>query len=309
MINRELIRLKVVQICYAFHQNEGRDMEVAEKELMLSMSKSYEMYNLLLLLLTEIGRMAQRYYEVRVNRLSRLGMENKENPRFVNNLFLRQLEENQQLRSFADSCKYDWSDEYNLVRTLYQQVENAPFFQTYMEQTEQSYEADRDVCRQIYRTFICNNDQLDELFEGRSLYWNDDKAIVDTFVLKTINRFTAGSTADQPLLPQFQDDTVQEFAVKLLRHTLSNAAYYDRLISGQARNWTLERIALMDRVIMQVALAEILTFPSIPLSVSINEYVELAKLYSTPKSGKYVNATLDHIAKSLMEEGKIAKDQ
>ena len=309
MINRELIRLKVVQICYAFHQNEGRDMEVAEKELMLSMSKSYEMYNLLLLLLTEIGRMAQRYYEVRVNRLSRLGMENKENPRFVNNLFLRQLEENQQLRSFADSCKYDWSDEYNLVRSLYQQVENAPFFQTYMEQTEQSYEADRDVCRQIYRTFICNNDQLDELFEGRSLYWNDDKAIVDTFVLKTINRFTAGSTADQPLLPQFQDDTVQEFAVKLLRHTLSNAAYYDRLISGQARNWTLERIALMDRVIMQVALAEILTFPSIPLSVSINEYVELAKLYSTPKSGKYVNATLDHIAKSLMEEGKIAKDQ
>ena len=309
MINRELIRLKVVQICYAFHQNEGRDMEVAEKELMLSMSKSYEMYNLLLLLLTEIGRMAQRYYEVRVNRLSRLGMENKENPRFVNNLFLRQLEENQQLRSFADSCKYDWSDEYNLVRNLYQQVENAPFFQTYMEQTEQSYEADRDVCRQIYRTFICNNDQLDELFEGRSLYWNDDKAIVDTFVLKTINRFTAGSTADQPLLPQFQDDTVQEFAVKLLRHTLSNAAYYDRLISGQARNWTLERIALMDRVIMQVALAEILTFPSIPLSVSINEYVELAKLYSTPKSGKYVNATLDHIAKSLMEEGTIAKDQ
>ena len=309
MINRELIRLKVVQICYAFHQNEGRDMEVAEKELMLSMSKSYEMYNLLLLLLTEIGRMAQRYYEVRVNRLSRLGMENKENPRFVNNLFLRQLEENQQLRSFADSCKYDWSDEYNLVRNLYQQVENAPFFQTYMEQTEQSYEADRDVCRQIYRTFICNNDQLDELFEGRSLYWNDDKASVDTFVLKTINRFTAGSTADQPLLPQFQDDTVQEFAVKLLRHTLSNAAYYDRLISGQARNWTLERIALMDRVIMQVALAEILTFPSIPLSVSINEYVELAKLYSTPKSGKYVNATLDHIAKSLMEEGKIAKDQ
>ena len=309
MINRELIRLKVVQICYAFHQNEGRDMEVAEKELMLSMSKSYEMYNLLLLLLTEIGRMAQRYYEVRVNRISRLGMENKENPRFVNNLFLRQLEENQQLRSFAASCKYDWSHEYNLVRNLYQQVENAPFFQTYMEQTEQSYEADRDVCRQIYRTFICNNDQLDELFEGRSLYWNDDKAIVDTFVLKTINRFTAGSTADQPLLPQFQDDTVQEFAVKLLRHTLSNAAYYDRLISGQARNWTLERIALMDRVIMQVALAEILTFPSIPLSVSINEYVELAKLYSTPKSGKYVNATLDHIAKSLMEEGKIAKDQ
>ena len=125
----------------------------------------------------------------------------------LNNLFLRQLEENQQLRSFADSCKYDWSDEYNLVRNLYQQVENAPFFQTYMEQTEQSYEADRDVCRQIYRTFICNNDQLDELFEGRSLYWNDDKAIVDTFVLKTINRFTAGSTADQPLLPQFRTST------------------------------------------------------------------------------------------------------
>ena len=309
MINRELIRLKVVQICYAFHQNEGRDVDVAEKELMLSMSKSYEMYNLLLLLLTEVGRMAQRYYEMRVSRLTRLGMENNENPRFVNNLFLKQLEENLQLKAFADSSKYDWSNEYNLVKNLYLQVEQAPFFQSYMESPEQSYEADRDVCRQIYRTFVCNNDQLDELFEGRSLYWNDDKAIVDTFVLKTINRFTAESTAEQALLPQFQDDTVQEFAVKLLRHTLNNAAYYDKLISDQARNWTLERIALMDRVIMQVALAEITTFSSIPLSVSINEYVELAKSYSTPKSGKYVNATLDHIAKALIESNKIVKDK
>lgn len=282
-------------------------MEVAEKELMLSMSKSYEMYNLLLLLLTEIGRMAQRYYEVRVNRLSRLGMENKENPRFVNNLFLRQLEENQQLRSFADSCKYDWSDEYNLVRNLYQQVENAPFFQTYMEQTEQSYEADRDVCRQIYRTFICNNDQLDELFEGRSLYWNDDKAIVDTFVLKTIKRFDPANKELQELLPEYKDEEDKEFAVKLFRATILNADQYQRFMSETSRNWDFSRLAYMDVVIMQIAIAEMMNFPNIPVNVTINEYVDLAKLYSTPRSGSYINGMLDAIARYLIDTGKMMK--
>lgn len=309
MINRELIRLKTLQICYAFHQNEGRTVDVAEKELALSMDKSYEMYNLLLLLLTEVGRMAQQVYEARVSRINRLGMENTENPKFIKNLFLKQLEENLQLKAFANNCKYDWSDEYNLVKNIYQQVEQCPFFEAYMQTPEQDYEADREVCRQIYRTCICNNDALDELFEGRSLYWNDDKAIVDTFVLKTINRFTAEAGAEQQLLPKFQDESVRDYATKLIRQALTNAGYYDQLIAGQTRGWTIDRIALMDRVIMEVALAEIISFPSIPVSVSINEYVELAKMYSTPKSAKYVNATLDHVAKELMASHQLVKNK
>lgn len=308
MINRELIRLKLVQIIYSYYQNGSKNIEAAEKELELSLSRAYKLYASLLSLMVEVGRMGLRMEEMRRNRARRLGLDDLGEGRFGRNRFIAQLENNKQLLDYVADQKISWADHENFVRALYTQIEESPIYEEYLK-SEDSYASDREVWRKAYRQFICNNDALDDILEEMDIYWNDDKAIVDTFVLKTINRFTAGSTADQPLLPQFQDDTVQEFAVKLLRHTLSNAAYYDRLISGQARNWTLERIALMDRVIMQVALAEILTFPSIPLSVSINEYVELAKLYSTPKSGKYVNATLDHIAKSLMEEGKIAKDQ
>lgn len=309
MINRELIRLKTLQICYAFHQNEGRSVDTAEKELALSMDKSYEMYHMLLLLLTEVGRVALQFYEARVDRLNQLGMENTVNPKFTRNLFVKQLEENQQLKAFANNCKYDWSDEYNLVKNIYQQVEQASFFETYMQTPGQDYDADKDVCRQIYRNFICENNALDELFEERSLYWNDDKAIVDTFVLKTINRFSADTTSEQPLLPKFQDDSVRDYAVKLLRQALTNTGYYDQLIAGQTKGWTIERIALMDRVIMEVALAEIITFPSIPVNVSINEYVELAKFYSSSKNAKYVNATLDHVVKNLMESKQLIKEK
>lgn len=332
MINRELIRIRVVQLTYAYYQNGNKQMDSAEKELQYSLTRAYDLYNYLLSLIVAITREERRRVEAATQRALREGADTP-SQKFAYNRFAVQLEENKMLQDFLtnpqksswrDSLETPssqrgdtqgtgfaaWEDSVNdLVRSLCNRIESSQVYAEYMADTEESYDADRELWRKLYRLFIQENEDIEALLEDMGLYWNDDKFVVDTFVLKTINRFTAGSTADQPLLPQFQDDTVQEFAVKLLRHTLSNAAYYDRLISGQARNWTLERIALMDRVIMQVALAEILTFPSIPLSVSINEYVELAKLYSTPKSGKYVNATLDHIAKSLMEEGKIAKDQ
>ena len=139
------------------------------------------------------------------------------------------------------------------------------------------------------------------------LYWNDDKFIVDTFVLKTIKRFEEEKGADQELLPEFKDEDDRDFAHRLFRNTLLNAEYYRKLISENTKNWEFNRIALMDLVIMQIALAEIVTFPNIPLSVSLNEYVDIAKIYSTPRSGAYVNGLLDVIAKRLIAEKKITK--
>ena len=129
-----------------------------------------------------------------------------------------------------------------------------------------------------------------------SLYWNDDKEIVDTFVLKTIKRFDEKNGKQQELLPEFKDEEDRTFAHKLFRATIMNAEYYRHLMSENSRNWEFNRLALMDVVIMQIALAEILSFPNIPLNVSLNEYVSIARLYSTPQSGKDVNGLLDHIA-------------
>ena len=309
MINRELIRLKVVQIVYSYYQNGNQKPDVAEKELQLSMSKAYDLYNYLLLLLVEINRIAQRSFETKQSRAQRLGETTELNKKFVNNRFMLLLESNKQLKEFSEMTNRTWIDQEEFVRNLWNRIEASDYYQAYMESDRDDYDEDREIWRQIYRNFICNNEGLDSILEDMSLYWNDDKTIIDTFVLKTINRFNPENGVDQPLLPEFRDPGDEEFACQLLRRTLANSDYYYKLISDSTRNWDVERIALMDRIIMQIALAEIISFPSIPVSVSINEYVEVAKMYSTPNSGKYVNATWDHIVKKLESENKLIKNK
>ena len=308
MINRELIRLKLVQITYSFYQNGSKNPAVAEKELLLSLSRAYDLYNSMLLLMVELNRMALRMLEMRQSRARRLGESDFVSAKFVENRFMVQLESNKQLREYRENQRFDWSDQEEYVRSLYNKIEESEYYKEYMSSGKNSYEEDREVWRLIYRHLICNNEELDSVLEEMDLYWNDDKVIVDTFVLKTINRFTEDSTDKQPLMPEYKDTADQEFAIRLLQKAIANKEYYYDLIASTTRNWDIKRVALMDRIILQLALAEIISFPGIPVSVSINEYVEIAKMYSTSKSGKYINATLDNISKRLMEENKLIKN-
>lgn len=308
MINRELIRLKLVQITYSYYQRGGMNPAAAEKELLISLSRAYALYNTMLLLMVELNRMALRTLEMRQNRAKRLGQKDSLSRKFVDNRFMLQLESNRQLQEYRDNQNFDWSDQEEFIRSLYSRIEESDFYKMYMDSDKDSYEEDREVWRLIYRHLICNNEDLDAVLEEMDLYWNDDKVIVDTFVLKTINRFTAESSDDQPLMPEYRDESDQEFALRLLQKAIANKDYYYDLIASTTRKWDISRVALMDRIILQLALAEIISFPDIPVSVSINEYVEIAKMYSTSKSGKYINATLDNIAKRLIKENKLIKN-
>ena len=309
MINREVIRLKLVQIAYSYYQNGSKNPAAAEHELLLSLSRAYDLYNSMLLLMVELNRMALRMLEMRQSRAKRLGENSSMSTKFVENRFMLQLESNKQLREYRENQqRFDWADQEEYVRSLYNKIEESEFYQAYMNSNKDSYEEDREIWRLIYRHLICNNEELDAVLEEMDLYWNDDKVIVDTFVLKTINRFTADSTDDQPLMPEYKDTSDQEFATRLLQKAIANKDYYYDLIASTTRKWDIKRVALMDRIILQLALAEIISFPGIPVSVSINEYVEIAKMYSTNKSGKYINATLDNIAKRLIEENKLIKN-
>ena len=308
MINRELIRLKLVQVLYSYLQKGTHNPDVAEKELLLSMDKAYDLYNYLLLLMVEVGRMSVRMLEMRQNRSKKLKDGMVWSRKFVDNRFIIQLDANRQLRDYCVEQALSWADQEDFVRSLYGKIEESEFYKRYITSESSSYEEDREIWRLIYRHLICNNDRLSDILEDYNVYWNDDKAIIDTFVLKTINRFTENSTASQPLMPEFKSDTDRDFATKLLYRALVGQEHLLGLIASSTRNWEMERVALMDRIILQLGLAEIITFPNIPLSVSINEYVEIAKMYSTPKSGKYINATLDAIAKKLIEEGKLVKE-
>jgi N utilization substance protein B len=307
MINRVLIRLKIVQIIYAYYKNSGKTLKATEDEVFFSLSKAYALYNYMLLLIVGITHYA-------ADRISFLSMkirptESDRNPnlKFVNNRFALQLENNEQLKKFAEKSKLNWVENSDLLRRMLDKIEESDIYKEYMAAETSSYEEDKELWRKLYKAFVFDNEELDSLLEEQSLYWNDDKSIVDSFVLKTIKRFEEKNGAAQQLLPEYKDVADMEFARKLFRNAIGNAEHYREMMSSSSKNWDMSRLAFMDVVIMQVALAEIMTFDDVPLSVTLNEYVEIAKHYSTVKSGSFVNGMLDTITKKLRQENKINK--
>ncbi|MBQ2674194.1 MAG: transcription antitermination factor NusB [Prevotella sp.] len=306
MINRELIRTKIVQLTYAYYQNGSKNIESAEKELLFSLSKAYDLYNYLLALIVGITQESRRHLEVAQSRAKREGTP-MPSQKFAYNRFAMQLEGNKMLLDFMENQKKTWNDEPEFLKKLYLQITESQIYKDYMADEEDSYDADRELWRKLYRTLIQNNESLDALLEEQSLYWNDDKEVVDTFVLKTIKRFDEKNQSHQELLPEYDNEEDKDYARKLFRATIMNGEEYQRYMSEASRNWDFSRLAYMDIVIMQIAIAEMMTFPSIPINVTINEYVEIAKIYSTPRSSGYINGMLDAIAHHLVKTGKLLK--
>ena len=306
MINRELIRTKIVQLTYAYYQNGSKNIESAEKELIFSLSKAYDLYNYLLALIVGITGESRRHLEVAQSRAKREGTP-MPSQKFAYNRFAMQLEGNKMLLDFMENQKKTWNDEPEFLKKLYLQITESQIYKDYMADEEDSYDADRELWRKLYRTLIQNNESLDSLLEEQSLYWNDDKEVVDTFVLKTIKRFEEKNQSHQELLPEYDNEEDKEYARKLFRATIMNGEEYQRYMSEASRNWDFSRLAYMDIVIMQIAIAEMMTFPSIPINVTINEYVEIAKIYSTPRSSGYINGMLDAIAHHLVSTGRLLK--
>ena len=260
----------------------------------------------MLLLIVAITREERHRVEIAIQRAQREGTD-APSQKFAYNKFAVQLEENKMLQDFVEAQKLSWAGDIEFLRKMCNLIESSSIYTDYMSSEEDSYEADREVWRKIYKQLIQNNEDLDALLEEKSLYWNDDREIVDTFVLKTIKRFEQANGSEQELLPEYKDDEDKEFARKLFRATIINADQYQHYMSEASRNWDFGRLAYMDIVIMQIAIAEMLTFPNIPVSVTINEYVDLAKLYSTSKSAGYINGMLDSIARFLVDNGMMLK--
>lgn len=293
---------------YADYKNEGKSVDDAMKELVFSLSKAYDLYHYLLLLITEITDYGRRRYDSLNERLKAIDSEDTSKARFVNNRFAALLAENKQLYDFFEKPEtHKWLEQEGLVKKLYKQISESKLYEDYMALQEDSFETDREFWRKAYKQFICNNEDVESALEEWSLYWNDDKDVVDTFVLKTIKRITENDDKNQPLLPAYSADEDREFAGRLFEAALIHRDEYENLIRNASRNWDFERIAVMDVVIMICALAEIFTFPAIPVSITLNEYIELAKVYSSPRSAGFVNGLLDHIVKRLRTEGRISK--
>ena len=306
MINREIIRNKVVQLTYAYYQNGNKNIDSAEKELLFSLSKAYDPYAYMLALIPAVAKESRKYLEVAQSKAQREGTQ-MPSQKFAYNRFAIQVEQNTSLNDILEAKKISWNDHPEFVNKLYLQIIESQIYKEYMDSQDDSYDADREVWRKLYRTLIENNESIDSILEEESLYWNDDKEIVDTFVVKTIKRFDEKSGHKQEILPEYASEEDLDFARKLFRAAILNADEYQHYMGEMSRNWDFNRLAFMDVIIMQIAIAEMMTFPGIPVNVTINEYVEIAKLYSTPRSGGYINGILDPIARMLVRTGRMLK--
>ena len=311
MINRDLIRLKVVQLIYAYYQNEDRPLNVVMQELDYSLQKAHELYLFLLTTLAEIRELAEKHVEVHLQHNQRLGIRIEAplpEQYIAENKFLQQLSDNDALIEYREKRKQEWDDEEVLVKNTLKAITDSEILSIYIENGVFDYEADRELVRKLYKAFVMNNEEYDSLLEEHGIYWNDDKEIIDSFVIKTIKRFEPENGSSQELLPAFSNEEDQDFAHKLFKEVIARGEETRGLIRDNCKNWEFNRLAFMDIIITQIAITEIMIFPNIPISVSFNEYLDIAKVYSTPKSSSYINGLLDHIVKKLKEEQIILKN-
>ena len=308
MINRILIRIKVLQIIYAYYQNGNKDLKTAEKELLFSLQKSYDLYHYFFLLLIDVTNLQERILDNRRHKYMPTEEERNPNTKFIDNRFIAQLKKNLSLQEQVSLNSLSWSNDPDFIKDVLEIILESDIYQEYIENKDDSYETDKEFWRQIFKKVICTNEMVEEYLEDKSIYWNDDIEIVQTFTLKTIKKFEEENGASQALLPMFKDEEDKEFATSLFRKTLMNGVEYRERISRHMKNWEAERTANMDLIIMQVALAEITTFPTIPVNVTLNEFIDIAKYYSTPKSGTFINGILDSIVSELKSEKLLFKD-
>lgn len=307
MINRMLLRIKIIQLLYAYQKNPSKSVPVAEKELFHSLQQTYHLYHYLLQLILDVTFYAQKRLDSARNKLIPTAAELNPNLRFVENTFVQQLANNEMLQEYLKEHKLSWINHPSTIKNIYGSILESDFYAVYMNAEEVSYEEDKELWRKIFKRIILGNEDIEAVLEEQSIYWNDDLDIVLSFVLKTIKKFEQNKGAEQPLMPMFKDEVDKEFASKLFTSAIIHEEEYKALIEEHTQNWEMDRIAFMDTIIMQAALSELLNFPTIPVNVTLNEYIEIAKTYSSEKSNTFINGVLDNLVNKLKRENKLIK--
>lgn len=309
MINRVLIRAKVVQMLYAYMvSKDSMTLTTAKKELTKSLDKSYELYNALLKLMIELTDVQDLRLDEAKHKFLPTEEDLNPNMRFVENEFVKRLRADQTLADFVDDKKINWCDDELFVRLLLDKILRSEEYQEYMEMPKTSLVRDGEVWYQLMKKVVLPDENLLEHLQSMSVYYTDDDLqIMGQFVMKTIRRFEDEEA--QPILPQYKNDDDSKFGEQLFSKAVAemeeNNLYIDQFVKTE--KWDVERIALMDRVVMCTALTEIRNYPSIPVNVSLNEYIELAKDYSTPRSGQFVNGILNAVVIKLRADKVIIK--
>jgi transcription antitermination protein NusB len=301
MISRRLLRIKALMALYAFNRREDENLAQAEKELMFSIDKTYDLYHYLILLVLELADIAQEKIDQALQKKMPTVDDLNPNVKFVNNVLIRQLRNNLAFNSYVSSHKLSWSNYQHLPRLLYNRMITWDVYLDYMNSDDNNYLSDKKFVIKLVTDLFSASEDLMSNLEEQSIYWNDDMEYTSAMIEKTLKKFKADSKDDTSLLPLFKNEEDEDFVKILFRKAILHSDKCSELINKNTTNWEVERIALMDILVMKLAITEIIEFPEIPVKVTLNEYIEIAKYYCTSKSSTFVNGILDNIVKEMRD--------
>jgi len=308
MLNRRHLRIKVLQILYAFFQSKEIDVVKAQNELLLSVERMYDLYLYLLLTIPELKRAAETNNENRKNKLRPNESDLLPNLKWVENSLVLKIEESKELNKVSSARKVNWlgAENQEIFRKMFLQVKDSETYFEFMENGLKDFEEDKKFALALFKNEIINSEFLHNYIEDKSIYWLDDIDLCCSMALKTLK--TAAPDKEISILSLYkEDDDEKEFILNLCRNTIEMDVENEKLIEILAVNWEVDRIAKMDVLLLKMALVELQTCSNIPTKVTMNEYIEISKFYSTPKSNLFINGILDKAISQLTKEKKIKK--
>ncbi|SEL36235.1 NusB antitermination factor [Aquimarina amphilecti] len=308
MLTRRHIRVKVMQSLYALEQTKSDNLDKEEKFLLFSIEQMYDLFLINLQLLVEVRKHAADFLEKSQKKYLATSEEKNPNQKFINNEVLLLLENNTELKEAMDHKKmncWDLDDEY--VKILWKEISTSEVYTDYMDTKMSSFKEDKDFVLDVFKEIIAPNDKLYEYIEDKMLTWIDDLPLVNTGIIKMLRKVKQTHDENMSLPKLYKDADDKKFARDIFRKTALNGVEFAKEIEGKTPNWDKDRIAELDKAVIKMAICEFQKFPSIPVKVTINEYLEIAKEYSTPKSSIFINGILDKISKEYQENGKLNK--
>lgn len=308
MLNRRHIRIKVMQTLYAFNSAESNDLKKDEKFLLQSLDSMYDLYLIILSLLIEVQKKSEDHLTKTQKKFLATHEDKNPNHKFINNQVLVMIKNNESLKTELEKRKLDyWYLDFEYVDLIFRAILESSTYKEYMKTRTSDFNEDKNFLIDIFSEIIAPNEKLYDYFEDKKLTWIDDLPIVNTSILKLLKKVKP-SVSEFYFTPKlYKDIEDRDFATDLLKKTILNRSKFNEEISAKTTNWDSERIANLDGVMLQMAICEFQKFPSIPIKVTINEYLEIAKEYSTPKSSIFINGILDKISKEYHEQGNYSK--
>lgn len=305
MLNRRLIRIKAFKTLFSYENSGAGHPDAAVKELLLSCEKSRDLYFFLLNIAGPVVEVARERIDVGLHKFHPTEEEANPNYKFVNNRFAALILDDPEVGRICQKKHLVWGEYDVFIKKLFASIQASDYYREYMASGEDSFEEDCRLWQRIYEEEFEDNEMLEPMLEDLSVYWIDDVAYVLNVIIRNIDETIRTRRIAKPEVFQKEDD--REFAVKLLEESIAGYDEYVELISSNLSNWEPDRLVSTDIALIVMGLAEAVTFPSIPVKVTINEYVEISKFYSTPNSRSFVNGMLDRLVRAKMESGEITK--